>query len=500
MKRKFRCFLSILMVITIMISTICISFAEEDIIVGKMYDGEFRCELNKSAQTLTIEGLGMLIIGDVEAALRLNRNFPTIKEIIIKEGVYLIRVESRYYGYHDFSDVTTITIPSTMKRVNWESFSTIEKLETINYGGSEEEWKKIIFDGGNDVLKNAKINFNAEVPATEGAEKYECDMINEQTLYSGVHLSLNYYTGVLSVSGTGLVGFPDCDGNGGHPITFDFGEFTKPYLYVLAVQHVVFESGITEIGASVLSGGYIESITIPETVVKTYPSVISGPSNIKDIYYEGTKEDWVNIDIGANNEELILAEKHFEARTTVKDLKVELQDKNFLYDGEVKFPDVIVTSENGAVLDNNIDYYVYAQCDHTRAYSCPKSAEQTGKYKIVVKMCGEYTGQATKYFYIRAKAPEITAIDKRKDGFTVTWNQYNKDENGRASGYEVQYSTSPEFTNAKTITMNYGSNYAKRVDGLKTGKTYYVRVRSLARVDGGYIRSAWSDVSKIKAG
>lgn len=497
MRKKLKCFLSILVVFTLMISTICISFAKEDIIVGEMYDGEFRCELNKSAQTLTIEGLGMLIFGDVEAALGFEMNLPTIKQIIIKEGVYLINIESGYYGYHDFSDVTTITIPSTMKRVNWKSFSKIEKLETINYGGSKEEWEKIIFDGGNDVLNNAKINFNAEVPATEGAEKYECDMINEQTLSSGVHLSLNYYTGVFSISGKGLVGSASCGGGGEAPITLYFGELTKDYCYRPAIQHVVFESGITEIGASVLYGRCIESITIPETVVKIYPSVISGSSNIKDIYYEGTKADWIDLDIGADNEELILAEKHFEVQTSAKKLTVELYQKNYVYDGEIKFPRIVVLTENGNQLSNNIDYYIDAE--HNYMGSCSMSAKTPGKYKIVVKLCDEYSGQVTKYFYIRAKAPEITDIDSRKDGFTVTWNKYNEKENGKVNGYEVQYSTSPKFKNAKTIKMNHAENYAKRVDDLNTGTTYYVRVRALTKVSDGYIRSAWSDVSKVRA-
>ena len=95
MRKKLKCFLSILVVFTLMISTICISFAKEDIIVGEMYDGEFRCELNKSAQTLTIEGLGMLIFGDVEAALGFEMNLPTIKQIIIELPQFVRTAQKR---------------------------------------------------------------------------------------------------------------------------------------------------------------------------------------------------------------------------------------------------------------------------------------------------------------------------------------------------------------------------------------------------------------------
>lgn len=498
MKKRVKCILSILIVFTVLISTVSISFAKDEILTGKMYDGEFTCELNRGEGVLTIEGLGMLLQGDVESALNLESDLPSVKTIVIKEGVYLINLSSQYYGYHDFSDVTTITIPSTMKRINWDSFSKAEKLETINYAGSKEDWENIVIDGGNDVLYNATFNFNTEVPATDGNENYECDMIKSIELSFGdVQLSQNYYTSVFTISGNGLVGADDC-GHGSVPITNSFCDSTKDYYYSPAVQEVIIESGITEIGSGLLNGSHIKSITIPETVEKIYPCVVSGSSDIKDIYYEGTKTDWMNLDIGAENEELILAQKHFGTRTTAKELKVELEQKDFVFDGEVKFPKVVVTDENGKVLDNNIDYYIDAEHDYMN--SCVMNANKTGKYKIVVKMCGEYTGKATKYFYIRAKAPEIDSVKSRDGGFTVVWNKYDPEENGTVNGYEVQYSNSPKFTKAKTIVMKYNTNYAKKVTGLETGTTYYVRVRTLTKVSDGYIRSAWSNVKSVKAG
>jgi len=35
-------------------------------------------------------------------------------------------------------------------------------------------------------------------------------------------------------------------------------------------------------------------------------------------------------------------------------------------------------------------------------------------------------------------------------------------------------------------------------DGLKSGKTYYVRVRTFKKVKGSYIYSNWSKVKKVK--
>ena len=53
-----------------------------------------------------------------------------------------------------------ITIPKTVKEIDYNAFGECNKLKTVNYRGSEDEWKEIDIDGDNDPLEEATINYN----------------------------------------------------------------------------------------------------------------------------------------------------------------------------------------------------------------------------------------------------------------------------------------------------------------------------------------------------
>ena len=69
----------------------------------------------------------------------------------------------------------------------------------------------------------------------------------------------------------------------------------------------------------------------------------------------------------------------------------------------------------------------------------------------------------------------------------------------RITGYNIQYCTSKSF--GKTKKSVYVKGYkktSKRIKGLKTGKYYYVRVRTYKKVSGSRYYSAWSKSWKVK--
>ena len=53
-----------------------------------------------------------------------------------------------------------ITVPKTVKEIDYNAFGECNKLKTVNYRGSEDEWKEIDIDGDNDPLEEATINYN----------------------------------------------------------------------------------------------------------------------------------------------------------------------------------------------------------------------------------------------------------------------------------------------------------------------------------------------------
>ena len=55
----------------------------------------------------------------------------------------------------------------------------------------------------------------------------------------------------------------------------------------------------------------IESIVIPNSIVKIENSAFDWSDEIKHVYFTGTKEEWESIEIGSYNGSLNKAEKHY---------------------------------------------------------------------------------------------------------------------------------------------------------------------------------------------
>ena len=97
----------------------------------------------------------------------------------------------------------------------------------------------------------------------------------------------------------------------------------------------------------------------------------------------------------------------------------------------------------------------------------------------------------TTYFITR---PAISSLTNSIAGkLTVKWGK-----NAKATGYQVQYSTSSSFTSYKTVTITKNTTISKIIASLTKGKTYYVRVRSYLKADGKNYYSMWSVVKKLK--
>ena len=92
------------------------------------------------------------------------------------------------------------------------------------------------------------------------------------------------------------------------------------------------------------------------------------------------------------------------------------------------------------------------------------------------------------------KAPAKTSIKKLTPGsksLKVSWKKITKN----VSGYQVQLATNKKFTKGvKTITVKGKKNTAKTVKKLKSGKKYYVRVRTYRNFNKSKLCSKWSKV------
>ncbi|MGN0312695.1 MAG: fibronectin type III domain-containing protein [Lachnospiraceae bacterium] len=119
-------------------------------------------------------------------------------------------------------------------------------------------------------------------------------------------------------------------------------------------------------------------------------------------------------------------------------------------------------------------------------------APSTGTYYIRVY---NYFGGQFKYtFKVTNVTPKATSISKLKAGsksFSATWKKVSY-----ASGYQVQYSTSKSFKNAKSVKVSSGKT-SKTVKSLSAKKKYYVRVRAYKQVGKTYVYSSWSAAKNV---
>lgn len=134
-----------------------------------------------------------------------------------------------------------------------------------------------------------------------------------------------------------------------------------------------------------------------------------------------------------------------------------------------------------------------AGADYTVNY--PKGRKAVGRYGVQVKLKGKYKGSRTVYFTVKPKGTSISKVTGGKKKITVTW----KKQTAQTTGYQIQYSTSSNFKNAKTVTVSKNSTTKKTITGLKNGKKYYVRVRTYKTVKTGHKSTKYySNWSKAK--
>ena len=100
---------------------------------------------------------------------------------------------------------------------------------------------------------------------------------------------------------------------------------------------------------------------------------------------------------------------------------------------------------------------------------------------------------------IKLPSVSISKLTKAKKAFTVKWSSVTKPLGTLyVDGYQIQYSRSKSFKNASSVKVSGYASSSKKIKKLKSKKTYYVRIRSYAKLGGKTYYSGWSKVKKVK--
>ena len=167
---------------------------------------------------------------------------------------------------------------------------------------------------------------------------------------------------------------------------------------------------------------------------------------------------------------------------------ITLSKTFYARNGKRRKPSVIVRDGRGKKLKAGRNYTV----------TYPKGTENVGKYTVVIKFKGNYTGTVKKSFTVVPKATSIKQIKPKKSGFTLTWRK----QKVQSTGYEIAYSTDSNFSDASTtkVLVDKNTKVSGRVSGLEKGKIYYVKIRVYTNtVVNGKTKALYSDWSDIKA-
>lgn len=163
---------------------------------------------------------------------------------------------------------------------------------------------------------------------------------------------------------------------------------------------------------------------------------------------------------------------------------IRLSQTSYTYNGKVKTPAVTVRKSNGIYLKKGVDYIVTYQ----------SGRKNVGKYKVTIKFKGKYSGTKVLYFKINPAKTSVSKLTAGKKSLKVNIAK----KASQITGYQIQYSTSKKFSSSKTQTIKSYKTTNATLNGLKSKKTYYVRVRTYKTVNGVKYYSDWSSAKYKK--
>ena len=80
----------------------------------------------------------------------------SLKKIVIPDNVRIIEAEA----FYDCCYLTEITLPVSLTNIGKYAFGGCDKIETVNYKGTQAQWEAINISTGNDKLTGANIVYN----------------------------------------------------------------------------------------------------------------------------------------------------------------------------------------------------------------------------------------------------------------------------------------------------------------------------------------------------
>ena len=345
-------------------------------------------------------------------------------------------------AFYNCKILKNLFLPSGITNIDYNAFNLCDNLADVYFCGEESTWNNILIEAGNEQLTDANIHFHkwnngavtkAPTCAEKGVKTYTCDICGE-TKTDSIPVTEHNYTETAIA--------PTCKNEG--YILHSCSNCRTYYKtdYVPVTNHSYKN---TVIKATLTQNGKIEN-------------KCNGCGDVKK------------------------TTAIYAAKT------IKLNRTAITMNGTVQRPTVTVTDSRGKALTYKKDFVV--------EYSNFNS-KNVGKYTVTVKLIGNYSGTKTFPYYINPKPTEFVPSNKGgfkaiKNGFTLKWNK----QASQTTGYQIQYATKRDFSNAATVTIANPNTTSKTIKGRAGGTRYYVRIRTYKKANGKTYFSAWNSGTK----
>ncbi len=333
--------------------------------------------------TLTISGEGDMPICSEDGFLKYpwwHLNFSTL---IVEKGVTSIA----RWAFRDCYHLTNVTLPEGITRIEQEAFSfctglssiflpksltsirylafeACDSLETVNYTGTQEQWKSIAVEEQNESLTSATIVYNyvPEVP-TSG----QC----------GDNLTWNFdeATKTLTISGTGDM-YDYLTPEAENPNAAPWKD--------LDITTLVVEDGVTSIGWDAFKNiPSLTSVTLPnsiKTMDSAFPftgltsvTIPEGVTSINNAFWGCSSLTSVNIPDTVTSMQVAFVECSGLTSIDIPDCVTNI---NGAFQGCTSLTSVTVPSSVTAML------YAFAGCTSLTTVNIPVSLTTIGEYSF----------------------------------------------------------------------------------------------------------------------
>ena len=363
-----------------------------------------------------------------------------------------IRLDSSFYGSsYDASE--TVNIPLI-----------VTKYSSSDYGYYyaniyDENDKKVAYDSGS--ISNLSVGTTnvtvfwkiSSKPHTLGTYRLEY-----YTSYDSGGSAIFYISTASGKIGTNLKWTLDFDGvltisGSGTMKNFSYSSNTPWYAQQDYISKVVVKSGVTSIGESAFRNcNNLQKVSIASSVKKIGEYAFADCTNLESV---------------------TLPSKLTKINSWVFDGCNNLQT--------VTIPISVKSIEYGAFDDTDLSVV---------------------KYKGSKSMWSNITGRK----YINGAKVKCSMKNlKSKTSITSSKRQKNREralvkwkKKSGITGYEIMYSDSSNFSDAKKVKVKKASTTSKVIKLQWRYSTYYVKVRTYKKISGGYNYSDWSKTKKIK--